>query len=154
MPVVLTVGVRRAERLPMLNHGTTPIDSFVRVVVAGQAQDTRVVHAQSEPVYNDQFVFNVFAEDLVKDAVVYMYILCACICDIIYIYVCVYVLIYIYICIYTHTHTHTQVMTVRGIRGAAKASAVFVGQCRFSLLKLLESRASKDGWCTLMDRHI
>ena len=44
-------------------------------------------------------------------------------------------------------------MTVRGIRGAAKASAVFVGQCRFGLLKLLESRASKDGWCTLMDRQ-
>ena len=75
-----------------------------------------------------------------------------------YVYMFVYVYMYINVCVrvytHTHTHTHTQVMTVRGIRGAAKASAVFVGQCRFSLLKLLESRASKDGWCTLMDRHI
>ena len=45
------------------------MDSFARVVVAGQVQDTRVVASSISPVFNDQFNFNIFSEDLIKQMV-------------------------------------------------------------------------------------
>lgn len=45
------------------------MDAFARVVVAGQVQDTRVVASTLSPVFNDQFSFNIFSEDLIKQMV-------------------------------------------------------------------------------------
>jgi len=109
VPVVLSVSVRRAENLAL-----DVVDTFTRIAVAGQVQDTRVVHQQRAPVYNANFDFNVFSEDLVKEMVV----------------------------------------TVKRLQQGGKSTASFIGQCRFNLLQLLESRASKDGWSTLMDKDL
>ena len=143
VPIVLSVCVRRAENLGL---GRDLVDSFTRIAVAGQVrklrvvhqhkcvceresvcdsvyvcmcallqvQDSRVVHQQKAPVYNANFDFNVFSEDLVKDMVV----------------------------------------TIMQLQGDGKNAAAFIGQCRFKLIHLLESRASKDGWSTLMDKDL
>jgi hypothetical protein len=46
------------------------------------------------------------------------------------------------------------VVTIMQLQGDGKNAAVFIGQCRFKLIHLLESHASKDGWSTLMDKDL